>query len=161
MATEDSDSVDGREPSVLATQARQEIVLFRVNGKTEEVDAFAKRANFGRLEPRDNEMVISMDLVPRSELAELLKTIHLQLPEMMGRRLPVECCESLVRMTDDNYRICPRFYNLIAEYKIGDVGTFGSIVIAKSSVQLKEWQRQKLKAEGLEEESRSKIPIDL
>lgn len=156
-----SDSVDGREPSVLATQARQEVVLFRVNGKHEEVDAFAKRANLGCLEPRDNEMVISMDLVPQSGLAELLKTIHLQLPEVLGRRLPVECCELLVRRTDDNYRICPRFYNLITEHKIGDAGIFGNIVIAKSSVQLKEWQRRKLKAEGRVEESSSKIPIGL
>ena len=161
MATEDSDSVDGREPSVLATQARQEIVLFRVNGKPEEVDAFAKRANLGCLEPRDNEMVISMDLVPQSGLAELLKTIHLQLPDVMGRRLPVECCESLVRMTDVNYRICPRFYNLIAKHKIGDTGIVGSIVIAKSSAQVREWQEKKLKSEGFEDESRSKIPIDL
>lgn len=156
-----SDTVDDRQTSELVTQARQEVVLFRVNGKPEEVDAFAKRANLGCLEPLDNEMVISMDLVPQSELAELLKIIHLQLPEVLGRRLPVGHCESLARRSDDNYRICPRFYKLIAEYKIGDAGIVGSIVIAKSSDQLREWQRMKLKAEGFEEESRSKISVGL
>ena len=156
-----ADFVEGRGTSELAAQARQDVVLFLVDGKSDEVDAFAKRANLGCLESRDNGMVINMDLVPQSELAELLRTIHLQLSELLGRRLPVECCESLVRMTDGNYQICPRFYNLIAEYKIGDVGILGNIVIAKSSVQLKEWQRKKLKAEGFEEKSRSKIPIGL
>lgn len=156
-----SDSVDCRGTSELATLDCQDLVLFLVKGNPEDVYAFAKRANLGCLEHRDNEMVISMDLVPQSELAELLRTVHLQLSELLGRRLPVECCASLVRMTDGNYRICPRFYNLIAEHKIGDVGILGNIVIAKSSVQLKEWQRKKLKAEGFEEESRSKISIGL
>ena len=155
------DSVGDKETGELTTSARQEVVLFLVNGKTEEVDAFSKRANSGCLEPRDGGMVINMDLVPQSELNGLFKTIHLQISEMFGRRLPVECCESLVRMTDDNYRICPRFYNLIMEHKIGDSKIAGSIVFVKSTPQLKEWQRKKLIAKGCVEESRSKIPADL
>ena len=156
-----ADFVDCKGTSELATQACQEIVLLLVKGKPEEVDAFAKRANCGCLEPCDNKMVINMDMVFQSELEGLLKTIQLQLSEIVGRRLSVECCESLVRRTGDNYRICPRFYNLIDEYKMGDVGIEGSIVVVKSSLQLKEWQKKKLKSEGFEEESRSKIPIGL
>ena len=156
-----TDYVDGRGTSELATQARQEVVLFLVRGKPEEVDAFAKRADSGCLEPHDNEMVINMDLVSRSELDELLKTVPLQLSEQMGRRLSVDCCESLMRRRENNYRICPKFYNLIAEHEIGDIRIVGSIIIAKSSAKLREWQRAKLKAEGRDEESRSKIPIGL
>ena len=156
-----SDSVDDRGRSEFAAQTRQEVVLFLVKGKPEEVDAFAKRASCGCLETRDNEMVINMDMVPQHELAELLQTIQLKFTEMMGRKLSVDCCESLMKRIKDNYRICPQFYNLIADYKIGDIGIVGSLVIVKSSLSLKEWQRKKLKAEGFAEESCSKIPIGL
>ena len=156
-----ADSVDDKETAELATQDRQDVALFLVDGTQEKIEAFTKRANAGCLESCDEDLIIDWDIVSQFELDELLKTITLRLSEMMGRRLSVDCCESLMRRINDNYRICPQFYNLIADHKIGDTGIMGSVVIVKSSLQLKEWQLKKLKAKGDLEESRSKIPIGL
>ena len=156
-----SDSVDDKETAELATQDRQDVALFLVDGTQEKIEAFTKRANAGRLESCDEGLIIGWDIVSQFELDELFKTIPLRLSEMMGRMLSIDCCESLMKRINDNYRICPQFYNLIADHKIGDTVIVGNVVIVKSSLELKEWQRRKLKAEGCAEESRSKIPADL
>lgn len=155
------DSVGDKETGELTMPARQDVALFLVDGTQKEIEAFTKRANAGCLESCDEGLIIGWDIVSRFELDGLLKTIPLRLSEMMGRMLSVDCCESLLKRINENYRICPQFYNLIADHKIGDTGIVGNVVIVKSSLQLKEWQRKKLKAEGFEEESHSKIPIGL